>query len=500
MPFERHVASADSAFLTFDPISPSDADDLVLPPGYRADVVIAYGDRFTRSGERFGFNADFTAFIPRNDEGTDGLLFVNHEFHGSATNYYGQAFSRVAGGVPLVDDMKFDVGVSIVHIRRDSSGNWVVVESDLNRRITADSLAIASGPALQGLGDVGGTLANCSGCYTPWNTVLTCEENYQDSVPENFVTSGEGTVGGLFGKSGTHFGWVVEIDPHDPMSTPVKHTALGRFRHENVALRTRVGEAVIAYMGDDRTNGHVYKFVSDARFVPGSAANKMLLASGRLLSARFNRDGTGEWIALAPATPLNPYPGSEIPPIPPGARTLGDVYRTDGNLRIDAYRASNLAGSTPAARPEDVEVHPFDNSVYVAFTASATAEDSLFTNVYGEIIRIVETSGDGTGTAFAWHRWKAGGPNTAAPAGHIFAAPDNLSFDRAGNLWVISDIGTANLNADERFAQFKNNGMFFVPTSGPNQGTAFQFASGPCESELTGPSWTRDEQTLFLSV
>lgn len=111
MPFQRATAAAsDSAFITVDPIRPTDADDLVLPRGYRAELVLAFGDRFTRSSERFGFNADSTAFLPRNDAGTEGLLFVNHEFIGTADNYDGQAFAQVAGGVPTVDDMKFDVG------------------------------------------------------------------------------------------------------------------------------------------------------------------------------------------------------------------------------------------------------------------------------------------------------------------------------------------------------------------------------------------------------
>jgi secreted PhoX family phosphatase len=97
-------------------------------------------------------------------------------------------------------------------------------------------------------------------------------------------------------------------------------------------------------------------------------------------------------------------------------------------------------------------------------------------------------------------RWKAGGPNDSEQAGRVFAAPDNLSFDKAGNLWVITDISSSRLNSDARYKAFMNNGMFFVPTSGVNAGIASQFASGPCESELTGPSWTPDEHTLFLAV
>ena len=421
---------------------------------------------------------------------------------GTTNDNYGQAFAAAVGGVTTAQDLRFDVGGSVVHVYRTVGGNWLVTRgSALNRRITADSLAIADGPALQGVSNVGGTLGNCSGCHTPWNTVLTCEENYQDYVPENLVTNGQGTVGGVFEKNGTHFGWVVEVDPHNPGSIPVKHTALGRFRHENVALRTAPSELVIAYEGDDRTNGHLYKFVSSGRYVPGSAANIGLLASGRLFAARFNVDGTGQWIELAPGTALNPVPGTTVPTIPTGATTLGGVYGSAGNIMIDAFRACNLMGATPTGRPEDVEVHPIDKSVFIAFTANATAPGSLFNNIYGELVRVVEGSADGTGTTFTWQRWKAGGPNDANQAGHVFAAPDNLSFDVAGNMWIVSDISSANLNGgNPNYTAFKNNGMFFVPTSGEHAGTAFQFASGPCECELTGPSWTPNEQTLFLAI
>ncbi|MGE0041597.1 MAG: PhoX family phosphatase [Vicinamibacterales bacterium] len=501
MPFAGATAAAAAgSFMSFGPIAPTDRDALTLPGGFRYQVVLAYGDRFTKAGERFGFNADFTAFVPRNADGTEGLLFVNHEYVGDATDNYGQAFARVVGGVPTLEDLTFDVGNSVVHLRKNPGGSWVVMDSDLNRRITANTLMIADGPALAGVANVGGTLGNCSGCHTPWNTVLTCEENYQDYVPENLVTDGRGTVGGPFDKNGTHFGWVVEIDPQDPASVPVKHTWLGRFRHENVSLRAAANEHVVAYMGDDRTNGHVYKFVSAGRYVPGSAANKGLLASGTLYSAKFGADGSGQWQELAPGTALDPYPRSSMPAVPSGATTLGGVYGSQANILIDAYRASNLIGSTPTGRPEDVEVHPVDKSIYIAFTANATAQNSLFNNIYGELVRIAESSADGTGTTFTWQRWKAGGPNDAAQAGHVFAAPDNLVFDSAANLWVVTDISTSRLNADARYSTFMNNGMFFVPTSGPHAGSAFQFASAPCESELTGPSWAREEQTLFLSV
>jgi secreted PhoX family phosphatase len=165
----------------------------------------------------------------------------------------------------------------------------------------------------------------------------------------------------------------------------------------------------------------------------------------------------------------------------------------------DAFRASNLIGSTPTGRPESIAVHPFDRSIYIAFTANATLGGNLFPNLYGELWRIVDETG-GEPNRFTWMRWKAGGPNDESKEGSVFAAPDNLSFDSAGNLWVVTDISSPRLNADARYATFKNNGLFLVPTSGPNAGVAAQFASAPCESELTGPSWTPDERTLFLAV
>jgi secreted PhoX family phosphatase len=329
--------------------------------------------------------------------------------------------------------------------------------------------------------------------------VLTCEENFQDYVPEAVDTSGRGAVGGLFEKNGAHFGWVVEIDPLDPEWTPVKHTMLGRYRHENVAIRAAPGRHVVAYMGDDRTDGHVYKFVSTDRYEPGSSSNRGgLLSRGRLYAAVFRPDGTGEWRELAGSTPLRPSAGAAAPPIPDGATTLGQVYPDLGAIVTDAHRASNLIGATPTGRPEDVEVHPHDQSVYVAFTADANLGASLFSNPYGEIWRIVDE--DGGATRFTWMRWKAGGPNDPGQSGRVFAAPDNLSFDSAGNMWIVTDISTSRLNKNARYTTFKNNGVFFVPTAGPSAGVALQFASAPCESELTGPSWTPDEGTLFLAV
>lgn len=504
MPFA--VAGAPGAgALSFTPIRPSDADRLVLPPEFESHVITLWGDPLPSGKGRFGYNADYTAFLPLSADGREGLLWVNHEYvsildpEDGECGVYTETFPLVMGREATLDDQLHDIGASVLHLRH-ASDRWTIVDSPRTRRIDVTTPMRSSGPALQHVRDLRGTLGNCSGGLTPWRTVLTCEENYQKFVPDDVNTAGRGTTGGRFGRRSEDFGWVVECDPADPAFVPVKHTMMGRFRHENVTLHATPGAPVVAYMGDDRTNGHVYRFISRDRYTgPSSAHRGSLLASGRLFAAVFNGDGTGEWRELAEHTRLAPNPEAVMPEIPHGAGTLGQVYSDIGAIVTDAFRAANLIGATPTGRPEDLEVHPFDRSVFIAFTDRATAAGSPFTNVHGEIVRLVE-EGDGTGTRFTWMRWKAGGTQADEKGGDVFAAPDNLVFDRAGNVWVITDIRSDRLNGDERYTTFRNNGMFVVPTTGPQAGRAFQFASGPCESELTGPSWTPDESTLFLSV
>lgn len=485
----------------FDPILPTSLDDLVLPDGFRYKHVAQWGDPLPGTSARFGYNADYTAFLPTSPDGIEGVLFVNHEYVSLPRNgeigVYLQTFPIVMGRTPRLEDQMHDVGASVLHLRRDSGNRWNLVASDLTRRYDATSPMRASGPALQQAGDVGGTLGNCSGCHTAWGTVLTCEENFQYCVPEEVDTSGHGQIGGPFDRDGAHFGWVVEIDPLDPAWTPVKHTMLGRFRHENVAVHAKPGQPVIAYMGDDRINGHVYRFISSRPFDPDASNRGSLLAEGSLFAAVFDADGTGHWRELAPTTPLQPNPNSSIPAVPVGATTLGQVYADLGAIVTDAFQSSNLIGATPTGRPECVQIHPVDGSVYIAFTTGATAPDHLFPNTYGEIWRIEEDNGPEQ--PFRWMRWRAGGPNDPDQAGRVFAAPDNLAFDPAGDLWVVTDITTARLNTSP-YSAFQNNGMFLVPTSGPRSGQALLFASAPCEAEMTGPTWTPDRQTLFLSI
>ncbi len=506
-----------------------------------------------------------------------------------------------------------DLGVSVLHVCRAADGSFAVVpDAPDHRRITgvrgvniaAAQPTAATGPAAGLIGTPPGTFCNCSGATTPWGTFLTCEENFQDQVLEEVDPAGARPTFAalpLAGKGGPRelhlpfeleglgealdppldgrqFGWVCEVDPRDGALR--KHTALGRFRHENVALRAEPGQRLAAYMGDDRRGGHIWKFVS-LRSVedPANPRNTELLHEGVLYVARFHGDYTGQWIPLTPATPLarptpEHYPtGHQWLPLRPrggavavgtlGAKrrqmspgewvatveqfagkpfeqcTLGDLVRLDpaeeqtltprqrwerqqAVLCVDAFLMANAIGGTPTARPEDLEIHPGDHSVYIAFTDSTGSGDGapdqrVFpdsqgenTRQYGAVYRLAEQDHDPAATRFTWGRFIAAGE--AAEGGGGFACADNLVFDPRGNLWMVCDISTVYHNfpvqrdrkappGSPRFVGvFGNNAMFMIPTVGPHAGQPRVFAIGPMECELTGPTFTADGRTLLLAV
>jgi uncharacterized protein len=449
-----------------------------------------------------------------------------------------------------------------------------------------------------GLGNrIIGTGFNCSGATTPWGTIMTGEENFQGSalffigVQEDVKPDGTqtsyiaGTSGAEFGQVGEKYGWLTEVDPNDPKAHPKKHTALGRYRHENIALRVKRRRRLVAYMGDDRRGGHTWKFVSkgvvnDAK----SKLNSRLLEDGTLYVAKYNADGTGEWIPLTLDTPTNPEAPSALASVKiaalgsvPGdgnirlprrngvagqvtdggsftvnfgnegttlaayqGKKLKDFYPTLGAVLVDAFLAGNLVGGTPTARPEDIEVHPLTNEVFIAMTDGAPGSDGypdsrIFSIVklsgdvtaiqpLGALYKIIEDSDDGTGTTFRWERFLQGGEvgtselNTVFGAG--FAAVDNLAFDRQGHLWGVTDMSTGLHNGFSEGAApapttiahnttgavanlvgvFGNNWLFTVPTSGPKAGRVIPFAYGPTRCEMTGPTFTPSGDTLIISI
>lgn len=481
--------------LIFTPIEPTDADELVLPEGYEYTVVAPW-QLDLGNGETVGFNHDWVGYYPidlpekgvdlRNvhmgflhDElsSTEGLLVINHEYVNSlfVSEYTDDAEEKTAEQIALEQDA---VGMTVVRVQQSEDGTWAIVEgAPENRRLTALSPMTLTGPAaeIDGGPEAVGTLANCSGGMTPWGTALSCEENYQDyPVP---VPNGYGWDSEVYGRR--HYGWVVEVDPFDPESTPRKHTALGRFRHENVAVTVAEDGTVVAYMGDDKADSCVYKFVADQKLTDPSdrAGNMSILENGTLYVADFGR---GEWIAVD-------YDEHEE------LRTeVNDddslLFTSQAEVLADTRAAAMLIGGTPMDRPEDIEVHPLDGSVYIALT-----NNTGHGNFHGQIVRLVEADNDPAALTFTWDIFAVGGPKSG------FSSPDNLIFDNDGNLWMVTDISTSRHNTGI-YAFQGNNGLFFLPTSGPDAGTAYQFASGPVHCELTGPAWTPDGKTMFLSV
>ncbi|MDX1561293.1 MAG: PhoX family phosphatase [Gammaproteobacteria bacterium] len=331
------------------------------------------------------------------------------------------------------------------------------------------------------------------------------------------------------------FGWIVEIDPRNPDRPIKKRTALGRFRHEGATTVLAADNRPVVYMGDDSGFEYFYKFVGDRAYDPADPDSAdQLLDSGTLYVARLDDDGSGEWMPLVYSEqgPLGPNNG----------------FESQADVVLRCREAADLLGATPLDRPEDVAVHPIDGRVYLACTQGtqrglmrpvppdsdeepepypeADAANPRGPNPYGHILEFTEApyaSGTGGGPAAAdptaiRFRWEvfllAGDPSgrglaAEATAGKLspavayyagltdseglaaFANPDNLGFDAAGNLWIVTD-GTQ--------PDGNNNGCFVCPTSGPERGVVRQFMSGPVGAEISGCTFSPDGQTLFLTV
>lgn len=481
------AAAKAQAGLAFTPIAPSTSDDIVLPEGFTYQVVIKRGDVFTKDGKTFGDNADWTGWFPIDmleggNSTEEGLLVINNEYVNSllVSNYSGDGDKTV----DQINAEKDAIGFAVVHLRK-VDGLWTVVaDSDYGRRFDARTPIALSGPVagtavVGGATEVIGTLGNCSGGMTPWMTGLSCEENYQDYYGEDSVNEQNPAQGWQADAANVqppeHFGWVVEIDPFTGVAK--KRTSLGRFRHENVAIGIGKSGKVVAYMGDDKRDEVVYKFISDAAYDPTNReANLDILDSGTLYAANF---GSGKWIPIV-------WEGNE--------ETLGDPSKVGGytltsqaDVLTYAAQAARALGATRTDRPEDIEIHPQTGDVYIAFT-----NNSNHGNFHGQITRLIEADGDHEALEFGWDIFAVGGPQSG------FSSPDNLIFDPAGNLWMVTDISSSSVN--KGIYQFQgNNSLFMLPTNGENAGKAFHFASGPVDCEMTGPTWLGSD-TLFLAI
>lgn len=555
------VGDAGSQWITLD-----EGDELVVAANHTARPFLRWGDRLfpdapewdieNQSAEsqeqQFGYNCDYIGYMPLpvgSDASDRGLLFVNHEYTNPELMFPGYLTSNPEfEKLPNPDNAPPDVpefivntseeivdteiaahGGSIVEVARNEAGEWeAVLDSDYNRRITGTTPMEITGPAagielLQTSEDPTGTqvqgmLNNCAGGTTPWGTVLTGEENFQqyfgnlNALPEDdpvriaharygLTEEGSDRLWEKFhprfdlskeSHEPFRFGWVVEIDPHDPGSTPKKRTALGRVKHEGATSAIAPGGQVAFYTGDDERFDYAYKFVTAQAYNPDDrAANVDLLDDGILYVAKFDDDGTGEWLPLVHGE---------------GLLTEAYGFASQGEVLAKTRLAADAIGATKMDRPEDFETNPATGKVYLVCTNNSdrtmmqTDRANPRPNNYaGQIIEITEAGNDHTATTFDWEIFiLAGDPEHSGTwyGGHDeispLAAPDNLTFDLDGNIWISTDGMTGNLPG--------NDGLFVAPTEGEGRGRTRQFFSTVPGAECSGPIFNPDNTALFVSV
>jgi len=454
-------------------LNSSDKDDLVVTNGLSYHTLIKWGDTINEV-DTFGFNNDFTCFIPFDDHNPkDGLLWVNHEYVNplfvsdfNVKNYENPSQHRT---IEQVNKEMYNVGGSIVRIKEEN-GIWRVVKNDPhNRRITAQTpIQLNWDSPIKGKTTAIGTHSNCSGGITPWKTFLTCEENYdsffgETIYDENNVASHKPSSQGwenFYNYPTEHYGWVVEVNPKT--GSAQKHIALGRFAHECCTLYELEDKRIVAYTGDDRNNEHLYKFISSK---PHSLKEGTLYVADTI---------NGKWLAL----------DWENQPV------LKNKFKDQTEVLIRTREAAKLVGATPLNRPEDVEIDPITGNIFVSLTNNKGKND-----YHGSILKIEETNGAFDALTFKASTYKAGGKENG------FSCPDNLAFDLSGNLWMTTDMsGNAMNKVEGPYMPFKNNSLFVIPRVGKDAGEVIRVVSAPRDAELTGPWFSPDGKTLFLSV
>jgi uncharacterized protein len=453
--------------IPFKPLPPTYTDDLVLPEGFKYDVLLSWGDKLN-STDTFGFNNDYLAFFPIDGNKHDGVLWVNFEYINSF--FVTPNTLKDTKTLAQVNNEMLEVGGALVRIKYNKkTAKWEYVPNDpLNRRLTAQTeIPFAWPEPIAGQNKAIGTLANCAGGVTPWGNLLTCEENYDDfwgEMDETGTMTRTKTVYGwdaYYSHSPWHYGWVVEVEPFTGKAK--KLISLGRIAHEAATTQALPDGRCVVYTGDDHNDECLYKFISDK---PNS------LETGTLYVAKMNADGTGEWVAL------------DIEK----QDALKKHFKNQTEVLIHTRKSADLVGGTKLDRPEDIEIDPLTGNVLVALTNNKPKG-----NYHGSILKLTETAGR-DGLTFTHSVFLAGGKEMG------FACPDNMAFDKKGNLWFTSDMGGKEIAGDENYKGFGNNSLFYVPFSGPDAGKVARIASGPVDCELTGPYFSPDYKTLFLCV
>ncbi|MEM8850761.1 MAG: PhoX family phosphatase, partial [Pseudomonadota bacterium] len=290
------------------------------------------------------------------------------------------------------------------------------------------------------------------------------------------------------------FGWMVEVDPSNPTSTPVKRTSMGRFKHEGAHVAQAPDGRIVAFMGDDQRFDYTYRFVTTRAYDPANP-DPNILDDGVLSVARFDEGGKMTWLPLV---------------FGEGPLTAENGFDSQGDVMIQTRRASDLLGATPMDRPEDVEPNPERGTIYVMLTNNSRREvgdenvaNPRAENLFGHIIEITAPGGDFAADEMDWDILVKCGDPSVAEVGATFSAetsedgwfgmPDNCAVDAQGRLWISTDG-----NAFDRTG--RSDGLWSMETEGDLRGTSKHFYQVPVGAELCGPHFTADDEALFVAV
>nr|WP_298684236.1 PhoX family phosphatase [uncultured Dongia sp.] len=536
--------------LSFTEIPHAFDENLHIPAGYTANPFLRWGepiiagapdfDAATRDAaaqaQQFGYNCDFVHFVPL-PEGSNasdhGLLVVNHEYTDAHMIFAGFADGKAALAATTAEMAAYEQaghGLSVVEVKKEATGWTLVKDSKLNRRITLATEFELVGPVaghdrVKTSADasgtkVFGTMNNCAGGWTPWGTILSAEENthqYFGGDPSSTAEAANAKRMGIKGEPSyawgkfddrfdvskepnepNRFGWIIEVDPYDPASKPVKHTALGRFKHEAATTVINSDGRLVVYTGDDERFEYIYKFVSTGTFDAAKGrANSALLDDGTLFVAKLDAEGKVTWMPLVHGE---------------GELTEANGFKSQADVLIEARRASDLLKATKMDRPEDIETSDKTGKVYVVLTKNdkrkadqVDAANTRAENKWGHIVEMVPPMVDGkadhAATSFTWSAFiQAGNPadtaQGAAYGGAVtdagwFANPDNVAFDANGRLWISTD-GFPDHGV--------HDGLWVTETEGEGRAITRHFLGCPRGAELCGPAFTPDGKTLFVAV
>lgn len=534
------LADAHAAF-AFTPIGTFTDNTVHVPEGYAWRPMARWGDALFSDAPDFANGHGVTGSDLIFGENNDGMelfnidgaevIAVNHEYVNPDINLA----ARLEGGAPTEDDVMTLMnlqGVTVMEVAMGENGYEVVVGSPFNRRIHHNTPIAIAGPAaghplLQTSADpsgtqVLGTLNNCGSGRTVWGTYLTCEENFNGYFGSTVADAPQPDGFDRYGISDEsryaydlyharfdysvepneahRFGYIVEINPSDPGSTPVKRTALGRFKHENAAMTLASDGRAVVYMGDDERGEFMYKFVSNGTYTEGGSTDG-LLDDGTLYAAVFHTDGTGEWLALTPETT-----GME----------------DQAMICIHTRQAASAVGATTMDRPEWIAVSTTLSEAYCCLTNNSQrttgfanaggdmAEPAPGTpnpraeNHYGQIVRWRPEGEDHGATGFTWDLYvMAGNPVVGLGAyagsdnvteGNLFNSPDGMMVDTSGLIWIQTDGDDSN---EGPYTGMGNNQMLI---GHPETGEIARFMTGPSGSEVTGLTWNSDRTVAFVGI